>query len=115
MKKETLQNHRRVLAQYETRTEMLNGAEHLVVPVVMMVEGVHSGSHGPIFHSIDELGRFTESWNGIPVTVNHREDAEGHFISANSPEVLERSVGRIFNTCVEGDKLKSEAWLRMDV
>ena len=50
---------------YSLRTEVYEGKEHLVVPVVMMVEGVHNGSHGPILHTIEELGKFPGAWNGI--------------------------------------------------
>jgi len=42
---------------YETRIEKYNGEDHLVVPVVMMVEGVHAGSAGPMLHLAEDLGR----------------------------------------------------------
>jgi len=87
---------------------------HLKVPVVMMVEGVHNGSQGPLLHSIDELGKFPESWNGIPVVIYHPEE-DGHPISANSPQVIDSiTVGRVYNTNVDGVKLKSELWLDED-
>ena len=40
---------------YTVREETYQGAKYLVVPVTMMVEGVHNGSMGPLFHSIAEL------------------------------------------------------------
>lgn len=96
---------------YEIRREIYEGREHIVVPVVMMVEGVHSGSHGPIFHSIDELGRIPNSWDGIPVTINHPQ-IDGLNVSANSPGVLrDWGVGRIFGTHVKNDGLHAEAWI----
>ena len=58
---------------YEVKLTVHNEKPHLVVPVVMMVEGVHNGSQGPLFHSIAELGKFPESWNGIPVVIYHPE------------------------------------------
>ena len=89
-----------------------NKKEHIVVPVVMMVEGVHNGSRGPVYHNPDELGRIEASWNGIPVTISHPINEDNQFISANSPNVLEKySVGTIFNTHLEDGKLKAEAWL----
>ncbi len=95
---------------YTVREETLDGRKHLVVPVVMMVEGVHSGSGGPILHTAEELALWTEAWDGIPVTISH-PTAEGDPISANAPEVLDASsVGRIFNT-VYSDGLKAEAWI----
>jgi len=97
---------------YTIRTEMFEGKEHIVVPVVMMVEGIHNGSGGPVFHSAEELGHIVPSWNGIPVVIYHPQDPNENYISANSPEVLEKeNVGRIFNAFMDGVKLKAEAWI----
>lgn len=99
---------------YEPRFETYMGKKHLVVPVVMMVEGVHCGSAGPLFHSIEELGKYPASWNGMPVSIQHPEQ-DGQYISANSPEVLERqTVGQVFNTRVDGNKLKAECWIDIE-
>jgi hypothetical protein len=98
-------------ANYTIRREQLNGVDHLVVPVIMMVEGVHSGSHGPILHLASDLGRYPESWDGIPVTIGHPL-VGGQYVSANSPAVLQDwAVGRIFNTQITESALKAEAWL----
>jgi len=98
--------------EYEIRTEVLDNVAYMVVPVVMMVEGVHSGNHGPLLHLAEELGKYPQSWDGIPVTISHPIDSEGRSISANSPEVLEQwSAGRVFNTYMDGIKLRAEAWL----
>lgn len=96
---------------YTVRRETYDGRECIVVPVVMMREGVHSGSHGAIYHTSEELGRHVAAWNGIPVVVNHPE-VDGVPVSANEREVLEREkIGRIFNAGMDGDKLKAEAWI----
>lgn len=98
---------------YNIREETLDGKKHLVVPVVMMVEGVHSGSHGPILHQGVELARITEAWNGIPVTIAH-PTADGQNVSANSPSVLDSTaVGRIFNAHYDNG-LKAEAWIDLE-
>lgn len=96
---------------YQIRMEEYQGRKHAVVPVVMMVEGVHHGSAGPILHLGDELSKFPSMWNGIPVVVYHPEDEEGHYISANRPELDYQIVGRVFNTRWDDGKLKAEAWL----
>lgn len=84
--------------------------QYLVVPVVMMVEGVHSGSRGALLHLAEELGRVVDAWNGIPITLTHPQN-ENVFISANSPQTLtEYYIGRVFNTQMDGEKLKAEAW-----
>jgi hypothetical protein len=96
---------------YEIKITTHEGKANLVVPVVMMVEGVHSGSQGAIYHSIEELGKFPESWNGIPVVIYHPKNDDGDYVGANSPEVIEKyQVGRVYNTEVEGKKLKAEVW-----
>lgn len=99
-----------IQVNFMARRKMLQGKQHMIVPVVMMVEGVHAGSHGPLFHSMKELGKFPDSWNGIPVTVGHPQIG-GQNVSANSPEVIEQTVGKVFNTRVENNKLKAEVWL----
>ena len=99
--------------RYNIREETMDGKKHLVVPVVMMVEGVHSGSHGAILHQGAELARFTEAWNGIPVTISHPTQ-DGENVSANSPTVLDQSaVGRIFNAYYDNG-LKAEAWIDLE-
>ena len=100
-------------SDYTVREETLDGKKHLVVPVVMMVEGVHIGSKGPILHMGAELSKWTEAWNGIPVTIAH-PIKEGTNVSANAPDVLDSSsVGRIFNTTYDNG-LKAEAWIDFD-
>jgi hypothetical protein len=100
---------------YSRRYETMQEHVYMVVPVVMMVEGVHSGSHGPVLHLANELGRFPESWNGIPVTINHPQNADGNYVSANSPDILESwAVGQIFNSRIDGDSLKAEAWIDVE-
>lgn len=109
-----LSNYQYNVNNYDIRYENYQGRKHIVVPVVMMVEGVHNGSGGPVYHSINELGRYPESWNGRPVTIHHPAQ-NGAPVSAASPTVLEsQSVGILFNTHVDGTKLKSEAWIDVD-
>ena len=102
-------------SDYEVTLTVHQDKPCYVVPVVMMVEGVHNGSHGPLLHKIDELGKIPAAWNGIPVVIDHPEDADGTPISANAPDVIDsRSVGKIYNTNVDGSKLRAEAWLDED-
>ena len=92
------------------RTKMLEGRTHLVMSVVMMVEGVHNGSHGKLLHLSKDLGKFPGSWDGIPVMVGHPQK-DGQNISANSPDVIQRSVGRVYNTQMVDGKLRAEVWI----
>jgi hypothetical protein len=99
---------------YEPKLVVHQEKAHLVVPVVMMVEGVHNGNLGPVFHSAAELGKYTEAWNGIPVVVYHPEE-DGIAISANKPEVIDAvNVGKVYNSKIEDNKLKAEIWFDED-
>jgi hypothetical protein len=91
------------------RRELFEGTEHLVVPVVMIVEGVLNGA----LLLADEFGMFPDSWNGRPVPVLHPENNGGP-VSANSPDIIQaNTIGCIFGTTLEGTKLKSEVWLNV--
>ena len=99
---------------YSVKKKKFMGTDYLIVPVVMMVEGVHNGSRGPLLHKVAEFGRFVESWNGIPIVIDHPV-LNGEAISANSPEITENgTVGRVYNTKISENKLKAEAWLEED-
>lgn len=109
-----LELHTNTSRQYQIRATNHEGKPHIIVPVVMMVEGVHSGSQGPVLHTAQELGHLPQSWNGVPVVVGHPQNQSGHYVSANSPDVIDQEkVGRIYNTRFENGKLKAEAWLEV--
>ena len=96
---------------YTIKVKTFKNKKYLVVPVIMMKEGVHSGSQGPLLHTAEELGKCTACWNGIPIVVHHPE-VEGNSVSANDPEVLTSyQIGIVFNTKMDDDKLKAEAWI----
>jgi hypothetical protein len=98
-------------AGYEVELKIHQEKAHLIVPVIMIVEGVLNGSHGPLLHLEEEFGKIPEAWNGIPVVINHPEE-DGISISANSPEIIDsRTVGRVYNARVENKKLMAEVWL----
>lgn len=107
----TLYVNTEVNTGYTIRYAQYEGREHIVVPVVMMLEGVHSGSHGPVLHTEEELSSMPQAWNGVPITIQHPQNAQGEHISANSPEVLDSTtVGRVFHS-VYNNGLRAEAWL----
>lgn len=99
------------LADVRPRKTFRNGREQLVVPVSMIVPGVLNGSEGPILYTKEENAKSADSWNGVPVTVNHPVSPDGKAISARQADVLEKqAIGTVFNTQSNG-KLKAEAWL----
>ena len=97
---------------YTAQEVIHDGKPHLIVPVVMLVEGVHHGSRGPILYTAEELQKNPSAWNGVPVVINHPKDKKGKYVSANSPDVLERElVGQVFNTVWQEGKLKAAVFL----
>lgn len=99
---------------YEIREVVYEKRDHIVVPVVMMTEGVHEGSAGPVLHLEEEFGKIAEAWNGIPIVIDHPKK-EGVYVSANSPDIIEKNgVGKVFNTHVDDKKLKAEVWADKD-
>lgn len=92
------------------RYDTLEGREHIVVPMVMMTEGVHAGSGGPLYYPGDELARSVPVWNHKPVVIYHPV-VNGKPVSACDPVQLNtRKVGVILNTKYDS-KLRAEAWL----
>lgn len=92
----------------QLREETLDGRTYLVAPVVAIVAGVLNG----LLVTQEEIAAVQFGWNGIPLVIRHPTNGAGQYISANSPTVLQWScVGRLFNTRMDGDKLKGEAWL----
>ncbi len=108
-----LLQHNHTVESQEFQTVSHQGRDHWIIPVIMMVEGVHHGSAGPLLYTAEELGRQVIAWNGTPVVIGHPSD-EGASISANLPELTEQIVGRLYNTHMDGLKLKAEAWIDID-
>ena len=96
------------------RTDKLDGRDCWVFPVIMMTEGVHNGSGGPVLYSKEELAQNLDSWNMKPVVVRHPMK-DGTPISACSSDVIEKQgIGVLLNTMFDEGKLKSEAWCYQD-
>lgn len=93
----------------QVRIQTFDGRAHLVMPVVLLVEGVHTGASGiSTYYSPEEMMASAHLWNGIPVPVSHPEN------SANQPDVIEECVvGRLFNVHFDekGNKLRGEIYL----
>lgn len=102
------------LATAHLRRATYNGRTHVVVPVVMLVEGVLSGSNGPLYYPASEMRTGYRQWDGIPLMDGHPE-RNGTPISANHVSARGRSLGVVRNTRL--DRLadgrmrwKAEAW-----
>ena len=94
----------------DKRVEQFEGKNNLIVPVTLIKPGVHNG----ILYTEEELGKFVETWNGIPVPIFHPEGNDGDAIPANSPDVIEKQcVGRIFNAFYD-EGVKAEIWFDIE-
>ncbi|MGD9726392.1 MAG: DUF2213 domain-containing protein [Nitrospiraceae bacterium] len=66
----------------------------------------------PEFAPAAVFGKFPEGWNGRPLVMNHPVNGDGVPISANSKGAMESNAfGLIFNSRIEDNKLKTEAWI----
>lgn len=101
----------------QIRTAVYDNREHLVVPVVAMVEGVvwAVNSDVPEFVPAEELAETPQQWNGRGCFAGHPADG-GTQITANTPRTLETSFGVVFEAS-GSDRILSErklevfAWL----
>lgn len=93
------------------RRETLDGREYLVVPTVLLVEGVFVGNEGPLYYGQEEFDDSAPSWNMKPIVLYHPQDEDGNFISAADKTQLEaRQVGFLLNSRNDG-RLVAEAWI----
>jgi hypothetical protein len=102
----------RVAPNGRIQTATYQGQPHLVVPVVALVAGVVNGHLAPA----DEIATSLRQWNGVPLVVNHPQDAQGLDISANaSPVVAEQVIGRLWNCTFTQNRLRGELWINLTV
>lgn len=96
---------------YQPTTVLLEDKQYLVVPVVMMVEGVHHGSGGAIYHSAEELGKSANSWQDVPVTISHPLVGDS-YVSVNTDGIAEQyQVGFVSDPVMKNEKLTAKAYL----
>lgn len=99
------------------RIAQLEERDHLVIPVVALVEGVitASNSEGPELVLAEEFAKSASIWNQKPICYDHPYLADGTRVSAGSPEINDQFViGRIFNSRVENKKLLMDAYIDLE-
>lgn len=98
-------------AGVKTRTETYAGREHIVVPVVALVEGVLHAMNAPNPEFVGASEIHSAGWDGRPIFVGHPL-RNGRPVSGNSPDILEsKSVGIVFNSADDSGRLTMEAWI----
>jgi hypothetical protein len=111
----------RTAAGAEIRNATFRGHDHVVVPVIALMEGVFWASNAadPEMVFASELAIAPAGWNGRPVVMNHPDLATTNG-SANEPHILEaQAFGHIFNTwdrerILQSKQLGMEAWLSLE-
>jgi len=100
----------KVYKDTETQTPVISVGTSVdgirTIPVIMMVPGVHNGSHGAVLHTEESLSVSAEQWNGKPIVVHHPQDEAGNYISANTEGV--QTVGKITNCRYENKALRAD-------
>lgn len=96
------------------RFDELDGKKVLVAPVILIKEGVHNGSAGPIYYGDEDLQKSPESWNHKPVVVYHPV-INGRPLSAASKTIIEKQqIGILLNARYENKAIKADAWIDID-
>ena len=94
------------------QARQLEGRDHLVIPVVMLTEGVHNGSAGPVYYPAAELQKSATLWNGRPLIVYHPVAYGTPY--AGDPAIFNaRRVGWVFNARWDAARrrLLADAWV----
>lgn len=95
------------------RQRKLEGRDHYVVPVVLVVEGVLNGSQGALFYPGEELRSSVQQWQGRPLVVEHPLFSSQGI--SGDPEVFDRQkVGTLFNVRFADHRLAGEAWIDIE-
>jgi len=102
-----------ILANYQTQERTFEGREYLVAPVVMLKEGVHNGSAGPLYYPPDVIKNSADRWENVPVTIPHPEN-DGELISVSDPGGDRFIAGHVRNVQTQDDELKAQVWLDID-
>jgi hypothetical protein len=95
----------------------LHNREHLVAPAVLIVEGVLNGAYIP------GTSLQADTWDFVPIVINHPLNELGTPISARTPEVYDQyGIGHVYRAEISTGtrngtpvrSLRAEPWLDMD-
>jgi hypothetical protein len=99
----------------KVHTEMLQGREHLVAPLTLIVPGVLNGSQGALLYPPEEISNNVLAWNGMPLLLRHPQDQNNQALSGRSPEVLNRQgLGMVLHARIQDQKLVAEGWFDVE-
>jgi hypothetical protein len=88
--------------------------DNFEAPCTLMVEGVHSGSHGPIYHAAHVLKANAHKWEGQPVTLD-RPQENGEFVDVNTSKAIWNKyvIGRVTKPYYDNSKNGIRATLQI--
>jgi hypothetical protein len=93
----------------------LNG-QFWQAPCTLITQGVHAGSHGPIFWADHVLKEAVSSWSYIPVTLGHPMVGDSHVSVNHSPETFVKySLGEVINPYFDEAKKAIRGTLQIPV
>lgn len=95
------------------RYETFKGNDYLVAPTVPIRAMNLDKGYVPTSH----VEKSAPAWNGTPLTLNHPRNEHGELVSANSPDVAEKTwLGHLFNNRAVngGEKTMGEAWFDIE-
>lgn len=95
-----------------SRVEIVDNVQYLVIPTVAVLETVLNG----ILLPAQEILKWPEAWEGVPVPVGHPVDADGWYASAKTRGQLSKCAGWFFDISVTSDKAKlvGDIWIELD-
>lgn len=99
-------NYSYSIKKYEIKRQTIENTSFLIVPVVLIKEGILNGSQGPIFYSAEAIQTFHHTWNKAPVSIGHPETG------VCKQEELEKCIGYLWNVRYDNKEkaLKGEIW-----
>lgn len=102
------------ISSRQVKHQKLNGREHLVAPITMIVPGVLPGSNGPQLYSLEEVSKDPAVWNHMPLVVNHPV-VNGKPVSARSPAILNAyCIGMVLNARIKKGRLVADGYFDIE-
>lgn len=96
------------------RRETRKKRDYVVAEMTLIVPGVLNGSRGALYYPPEEVAKNVDTWNDIPITLDHPVIAGSH-VSGRDPKVLDQvKLGRIYNAHIKDGKLRAEGWFDLE-
>ena len=96
----------------EGSDETIKKTDYRTYPVVMMVEGIHSGSDGPVFFDHRVLLESIKMWDGIPATIGHPDDGYNYVDLIQDENTVGFISDTVFKSTING--LGAKLWVDKD-